>query len=746
LANGHFLFYGKLFSDLTNRVIKKDHFGVVEFDATFNLVTAYSIRSALRTNYYNNQIHFDASGKGLITVFEYIDSYASHVFFGAFQNQQFQHQRKAHYSNVVMPGNNGFAFLPNNGYAYLQTYFLNTPGPNSYIEFRKMHNSDTSSQCLGKDTLLLEFSPLNIMEDSAYSFLDPNEPNKIVASTNTFRQTDTLSSTNQNGCKQINFCDRLKINGTFSLCGTTSSLTFTASKNSACGAIVQWDIDRTAIDSLRVISDSSVTVWFRNSNWQGKLYAMVPAGSCLAPVIDSVVLSITRGQIPVNLGLDKSICPGNTIVLNAGKGYASYRWQDGTTDSTYTVTKPGLYYVTTTDACGGIYKDSVLITATAPIPFDAGPDRAKCNSDTLRLTAPGGFLNYAWSNNYNISSTTTQTVTVNPLVDTAYYVRAEKSPGCFAYDTVRVKVYHSPSINLGADRSFCLGDSAVFNAGAGFQTYAWSNGQVSAGIVAKTAGNYSVMATTAEGCRSLDTVRVQQVYTLPQPGLNKNPALCAGESRTLNPGSFAAYKWSNGSAGPSLTVNAAGTYAVTVTDGNGCKASDTTRIATIHPLPQGFLPADTAICSYGSLELKSLADYSRYTWSNGAVVKAITITLPGIYGLEVMDSRGCRGKDTVVVYTKDCLSGFYMPTAFSPNGDGKNDLLRPLLFGNVKSYRFTVYNRWGEVIYQATELQKGWNGKVAGVLQDNSVFVWTCTYQLEGEGVKHEKGTVTLVR
>ena len=167
---------------------------------------------------------------------------------------------------------------------------------------------------------------------------------------------------------------------------------------------------------------------------------------------------------------------------------------------------------------------------------------------------------------------------------------------------------------------------------------------------------------------------------------------------------------------------------------------------TILPLPSRFLPADTAICSYGTLEMQPLSDFNRYSWSNGAMVKRITITTPGTYWLDVIDYKGCKGRDSIIVLLKDCISGFYAPTAFSPNGDGRNDVFRPLLFGRVKSYRFTVYNRWGEVIYQTTEWQRGWDGKIAGVLQNNGVFVWTCTYQLDGDPIKTDKGTVTLIR
>jgi gliding motility-associated-like protein len=117
-----------------------------------------------------------------------------------------------------------------------------------------------------------------------------------------------------------------------------------------------------------------------------------------------------------------------------------------------------------------------------------------------------------------------------------------------------------------------------------------------------------------------------------------------------------------------------------------------------------------------------------------------------VYWLQVKDNNNCTGKDTIVVNPKDCMKGFYIPSAFTPNGDGRNDIFRPMLFGNVKRYQFAVYNRWGEVIYLTTELSKGWNGKFDSSTQDTNVFVWSCTFQLEGEEIKTEKGTVVLIR
>jgi gliding motility-associated-like protein len=262
----------------------------------------------------------------------------------------------------------------------------------------------------------------------------------------------------------------------------------------------------------------------------------------------------------------------------------------------------------------------------------------------------------------------------------------------------------------------------------------------------KGVGRYTVTGTTQEGCKSTDTLQVLQVYTLPQPKLDKKTSLCFGESKTLDAGAFTAYRWQDGSTSRTLSVDAIGKYSVTVTDANGCSGSDSTAVKAILPLPSGFLPQDTAICSYGSMQLKTAVPYRSYAWSTGGGTPSITVSQPGTYVLAVVDNNGCSGKDTVRVSAKDCLTGFHVPTAFTPNGDGRNDLFRPLLFGNVKQYRFTVYNRWGEVVFQTNELKKGWNGKVTGLQQETSVFVWTCTYQMEGEAVKLEKGSVTVIR
>jgi gliding motility-associated-like protein len=92
------------------------------------------------------------------------------------------------------------------------------------------------------------------------------------------------------------------------------------------------------------------------------------------------------------------------------------------------------------------------------------------------------------------------------------------------------------------------------------------------------------------------------------------------------------------------------------------------------------------------------------------------------------------------------MQGLYVPNAFTPNKDGKNDIFRTMLFGPYKSFTFTIYNRWSSIIFSTTDPAKGWDGSVNGVLQESGIFIWTCNYQLQGEESRTEKGTVTLIR
>ncbi|HUC82857.1 MAG TPA: T9SS type B sorting domain-containing protein [Flavisolibacter sp.] len=257
-------------------------------------------------------------------------------------------------------------------------------------------------------------------------------------------------------------------------------------------------------------------------------------------------------------------------------------------------------------------------------------------------------------------------------------------------------------------------------------------------------GIYTDTLQTTLGCDSIVKTTLT-VHAKPKPDLGQDRTLCNDSSLVLTPGTFATYSWHDLTSQSSFTVNTSGTFWVTVTDQNSCSAADTIVISAA-PTPSSFLKPVDSICSYGTLTLEPVTNYRSYLWSTGSTQSNITISAAGNYWVTVSNEFGCHGTDTITILPRQCMKGFFMPTAFTPNGDRRNDDFRALLFGNVKKYRLTIYNRWGQIIFSTTEQMKGWDGTLGGTPLRSDVFVWVCRYQFEGEGEKMEKGTVTLIR
>lgn len=165
------------------------------------------------------------------------------------------------------------------------------------------------------------------------------------------------------------------------------------------------------------------------------------------------------------------------------------------------------------------------------------------------------------------------------------------------------------------------------------------------------------------------------------------------------------------------------------------------------PIQTGFLPKDTALCSYQRINLgPNTTRFNSYLWNDGSTIMYINVKGPGLYWLQVTDRFQCLGRDSVTIFPKTCIEGVFVPNAFTPNRDGYNDLFMPIMNADVKAYKFVVYDRWGRIVFQTTTLNKGWDGKVNGLPYDTGVFAWQCQYQLDGEEPTAKRGTVLLMK
>jgi gliding motility-associated-like protein len=297
--------------------------------------------------------------------------------------------------------------------------------------------------------------------------------------------------------------------------------------------------------------------------------------------------------------------------------------------------------------------------------------------------------------------------------------------GCDSLITLNLTINKKKSQQ---SKEICEGSS--FFAGGSYQT---------------VSGTYIDTLYTITGCDSVVTTFLT-VHPKPYPMLGPDKEMCAGDSILLTPGMFDQYQWQDGSSGPGFTVKAAGVYWVTVTNEFNCKATDSFTLVNLHPLPGNFLKEKDSLCSYEGISLTPDNSYPLYLWSNGAATKKITIQVPGTYWLKVKDAYGCSGTDTITVYAKQCISGIYIPTAFTPNADGKNDNFKALVYAAFDNFHLSVYDRWGQIVFQTSDPLKGWDGKVGNIESKPDIYIWVCEYRLKNKPPKMENGTVMLLR
>jgi gliding motility-associated-like protein len=369
----------------------------------------------------------------------------------------------------------------------------------------------------------------------------------------------------------------------------------------------------------------------------------------------------------------------------------------------------------------------------------------KCNKDTLLVTASSDFDSYAWQPNTFSFQVNDSTIKVYPPHTQLYFLSVKNYLGCTIKDSVQVIVNISEQIQLPADTSICYGNSVMLDGGGSFVSYLWNDGTTSRYKTISTAGQYILLATDSNHCVSKDTFQLLNVFPTPIVNIHQRQILCIGQTDKLFAGNFDSYLWQDGSNLPEHSVSNTGVYWVSVTDGNGCKNSDTVTISALVVPPTNFIISDTTLCPSQSIIIRPFNFYSSYLWNDGSSNPYLEVRSPGNYSLKVVDENGCTGQQQIVVILKDCPDVLRFPSAFTPNGDSKNDVFKPLVQGAFDKYSLAVYNRWGQKIFVSNEPTIGWDGRFNGKEQVG-VFVWFCSYQFKGQQVYTQKGTVISIK
>ncbi|AEE53479.1 ice-binding family protein [Haliscomenobacter hydrossis] len=344
--------------------------------------------------------------------------------------------------------------------------------------------------------------------------------------------------------------------------------------------------------------------------------------------------TITISQQPTCLisGND-AICVGSSTQLCVPAGALSYLWSTGATTNCITVNAVGTYSVTVTNTGGCISICSKIITISPPIICLITGDVSICTGQSTELCVAAGFASYLWSN-----GGTTNCITASAAG--TYSVTVTDGAGCQSVCSTTVVVNPLPSCLITGDVTICVGLSTELCVAPGFASYLWSNGGTTNCITASVAGTYSVTVTDGAGCQSVCSTTLV-VNPLPSCLITGEDAICAGQSTELCvPAGAMGYLWSTGATTNCITVNAAGTYSVTVTNAAGC-TSVCSKIITINQQTTCLITGNDAICAGQSTELCVSAGAMGYLWSTGATTNCITVNAAGTYSVTVTNAAGC---------------------------------------------------------------------------------------------------------
>ncbi|RYE12066.1 MAG: hypothetical protein EOP51_32225, partial [Sphingobacteriales bacterium] len=334
------------------------------------------------------------------------------------------------------------------------------------------------------------------------------------------------------------------------------------------------------------------------------------------------------------VGIGMEAIPGN---------FSSYAWSGGGTGQTKSVTAPGTYTLTVTNAQGCIATATATVLAavnTAPVVTAAGATSI-CAGDSvvLRSSLTNGIT---WS-----TGATTPSITVRAAGNYSVTYNTG-SCGTLTSNTVSVTINNLPTVNITGLLAICLGSQSQLNAGAGYSSYLWSTGATSQTISISTEGAYSVTVTNASGCKASASVTATYAV-LAAPTITGNLSFCPGSATTLDAGAnYSSYRWSNGATSRTISVSTAGTYTVTVTNAAGCTASASVEVTEFtKPLP--IISGIAGFCAGSSTTLSVAGTYSSYLWSSGATTAAAIFNTAGVKLVTVTDNNGCTGTATVNV-------------------------------------------------------------------------------------------------
>ncbi len=567
----------------------------------------------------------------------------------------------------------------------------------------------------------------------------------------------------------------------YQLCKDTKTITLSNLSNSPLIKTQNWELLNAQGQSLFTSASATISYTFADTG----IYTIKLAINRNQPCTDSTtaIARVYPGFVPavtsngVCFSKPSNFSDATTTVYGVVN---SWSWDYGELSAsndtsskrnvTYTYpsmgTKSVRLIVTNSKGCIDTTIKPVNIVDKPPLTL-AFHDTLICVRDVVQLKASGNG-NFTWSPNVNISDATAPDPNVTPLTTTKYFVDLDDN-GCLNKDTVLVRVTDRVNLQAMNDTVICSTDTIQLRvASNGFQ-YSWTptSQLINPNIrnpfaVTNTTTTYEVTATIG-GCTAKDQV---VVTTVPYPLVNAgtDTTICFNTPAPLNGTTNGnSFKWAPAislttanSLNPVAKPASSTAYVLTAFDSEGCpKPARDTVVVTVLPDINASAGRDTAVIINQPLQLTATGG-TKYLWTPAIGLSAANIPNPvalyntgsnGIqYKLLVYNEASCVDSAFLTIKVFNTGPSIFVPTAFTPNNDGKNDILKPIVVGMKRLEYFSIYNRWGQRIYTTNTTGQGWNGTIASMPQPSGTFVWMVKGYDYNDKAYFEKGTVTLIR
>jgi len=556
----------------------------------------------------------------------------------------------------------------------------------------------------------------------------------------------------------------------------TAIVTFTGMVDSA--VVYNWNFG-----NANIISGSEGGPYTINYLQDGayNISLVVSQHGCISQL--TTISVINPPKLEISLNKQDISCYGamdGKIFTNVTGGTPpyTYHWSNGVPYSFIANASEGYYYLTVTDSKGCKAFDTTYIYEPDKL-FITVPDTIKvCKDSSITITASVTGGTYPYTLQWNTGQTQ-QYINVSVSQTTSYSVTVTDANGCQASENLVVYVY--PPLQLSyttSTDSICPGElfsiyPIVSGGNGGLYQFFVNADPYNVPIHLYPVFSQSYQLMVKDGCNYTAIANIP-VYVYPLPPLNPSSNIIAGcEPLTVqfndgSPDEGQTYIWDFGDGEAAYTKNPThtfqndGVYTITVTVINtyGCKTVNVyPNWITVYPAPVARFqnePLRTNILKpvFEFINYSSLADSVQWYFGDGDSSNIFNPThtyqaIPAKYEviLVVYTNKGCVDTAKGYVYVDDVFT-FYAPSAFSPDGDGINEYFKVFANGIDKStFSIKIYDRWGEIIWESNDIDKGWDGKVKnGKIAPVGTYTWLATFR-DFNGILHEKsGAINLIR